>query len=193
MTVYFVNIMALMFFIPAVNRFANQYMYIKLIVEVHGLVFAAILLGIRLQKVLKLSDGEENDIKKFIEKFNPLGITSIIFLIGSLVFWMIPRSVDLMVINDLVNYIMLANIYMAGIFFGISLLLMPFSLKTAVAIYGLSMMLTLGTIDLSVNGLLCAVYDIEMQRQTGEYFLKLFPFLFILFLYRVYKNLGRLT
>jgi hypothetical protein len=163
--------------VPRILTITNEIMYLKLFVQIIGLTILAIYSGI--QFPAKFISDENGD----------KGATAIIFFAGTITFWMIPRSVDLTAQNLFMNYVMLGNLFFAGYFLGASLKLMPFVLKTAGIIYGLSMVLTMGMIYYVSKGLLCAVYTIEMQNTSGLYLLRFFPVLFISFLIFAAGNL----
>lgn len=125
------------------------------------------------------------------EVLNRYGAAGLIFFLGTLSFWMIPRSVDLAALNHGADMLMQGNLFVGGLFLGASLPRMPFVLKSAAGIYGLAMLFSLAQAYQSYETLLCAAYDLEMQREAGERLMVVFPFLFVLFLALSAKNLVR--
>lgn len=113
------------------------------------------------------------------------GIAVLIFIMSSLIFWMLPHSIDLAVINKSVNKLMNLNIFAAGF------LLMPVIRNTIfevkILFLGmLSVMVLVTGITLKVfNILLCSSFNILQQKETGFYLiiigLSLFVFTFINF------------
>ena len=118
-------------------------------------------------------------VKWNVESYNPYGLSGLILLIGTLLFWMIPHSIDMAVLLDRVDFIMHLNLVIAGFAFGQSHILMPFPLKAALAIYSLSMLITMGITYSNYESLLCATYSLEQQKELGFYILLLSPVGFV--------------
>ncbi|MDH4199051.1 MAG: hypothetical protein OEV66_01605 [Spirochaetia bacterium] len=156
----------------------NEIMYVKLIFQILGTAFCGVISGLKTARVS--------------ERFH-LHSGSIVFFIGTIAFWTIPRSVDLSVLHYYAHIIMLCNLFFAGFFLGTNLKHMSFVLKMALGIYGLSMFLTTGLVYYSYESLLCAVYTIEMQNLTGKIMLQIFPFAGIFFIYRLFENFRKMS
>lgn len=101
--------------------------------------------------------------------WNPLGLTSLVFCLGSLSFWMIPRSVDSAVLSPWVDQLLHANLLAAGFGLAWSVPVMPFVLRAAVGIYGASMIFSLGALYTHYSALLCGTFTLAQQRQTGRW------------------------
>lgn len=105
--------------------------------------------------------------RKNIRPDQTITICILIVTIFSIIFWMIPRSIDLAVINEKFNRIMHFNMLIAGFF------LYPVLSKTVpeIKIVFLGMMASMlmaGGITLKTyNLLLCSSFTIEQQKQTG--------------------------
>jgi len=100
--------------------------------------------------------------------WNPLGLTGLVFFLGSLSFWMIPRSVDSAALSIWIDQLLHANLLAAGFGFAWSVPAMPFVLRAAVGIYGASMIFSLGALYTHYSALLCGTFTLTQQRQTGQ-------------------------
>lgn len=113
--------------------------------------------------------------------------TALALLIGvmaSFIFWMIPYSVDLAVINPSFNRLMHFNMFLAGA-------LTPISMRNSILeikIIFLGMMATMLTASgislLNFNILLCSSFNLSQQHETGK---GLLVFGILLFLFTVVK------
>lgn len=113
--------------------------------------------------------------KSWVVTVNPLGLTGLAFFVGSLGFWMIPRSVDRIGTSELADQLMHANLLAAGLALSASRSLMPFVVRSAGAIYATSMIFALGMVYAHYSALLCGTFDLAQQRETGHWLLLAFP------------------
>lgn len=99
------------------------------------------------------------------------GIGILIFIMASLVFWMLPHSVDLAVIRPSFNRIMHVNMLIAGF------LLLPvlrstiFEAKIIFCGMVSAMLIATGITLTSFDILLCSAFNIEQQKDTGFWLL----------------------
>lgn len=100
--------------------------------------------------------------------WNPMGLTGLVFFVGTLAFWMIPRSVDSAVLSGAVDQVLHLSLLCAGFALGWSVPAMPFVLRAAGGIYGASMTFALGALYTHYSGLLCGTFTLLQQRQTGH-------------------------
>lgn len=100
-----------------------------------------------------------------------LKITGIIFLMGSLLFWMLPRSVDLAVMDSRFNLLMLLNMFLAGIITFFSIRKSELEIQTIFFVMMTSMLMGVGFILINFKILVCSAFDISQQQQTGYYLL----------------------
>ncbi|MEO8601307.1 MAG: hypothetical protein ABI629_01890 [bacterium] len=100
--------------------------------------------------------------------WNPLGLSGLVFCLGSLSFWMIPRSVDCAVLSPWADQLLHANLLAAGVALASSVPVMPFVLRAAVSIYGASMIFSLGALYTHYSALLCGTFTLAQQKQTGR-------------------------
>lgn len=104
-----------------------------------------------------------------ISKSDAVKISGIIFVMGSLVFWMLPLSIDLAVIHPWFNRLMHLNLFIAGILLFLSL--HRASLPIKMVFYGMltAMLIGTGIILSNFSILLCSAFDIPQQQETGNY------------------------
>ncbi|MCO5259783.1 MAG: hypothetical protein M9916_06535 [Crocinitomicaceae bacterium] len=107
-------------------------------------------------------------------------ITTFIFVMSSLTFWMIPRSVDYTVIYAKFNRLMHLNMLLVGV----SLVAIFRAILSEVRIYFMGMisaMLMVSGVTLKVFKIqLCSSFTIEMQHETGTYMMLFSAGMFLL-------------
>lgn len=118
-------------------------------------------------------------------------IAVLIFIMSSLIFWMLPHSIDYAVINTSFNRIMHINMLVTGFLLILVFRKIFFELKILFLGMITAMLLASG-ITLSVfNMLLCSSFTIEQQKQTGILLMiiaaTMFVFTAIIF-FRTLKN-----
>jgi hypothetical protein len=123
--------------------------------------------------------------------WNPSGLTGLAFFLGALAFWTLPRSVDAIGASEVVDQLMHANLLVAGAGLALSVPSMPFVVRGALGIYGVSMTFALGVLYTSYRALLCGTFDLVQQRTTGQWLLVASPFLVALVLGRGARALDR--
>ncbi|HMR05928.1 MAG TPA: hypothetical protein PKA88_09120 [Polyangiaceae bacterium] len=123
--------------------------------------------------------------------WNPLGLTGLVFFLGSLAFWMIPRSVDAAALSPWIDQLLHANLLAAGFAFAWSVPVMPFVLRAAIGIYGASMIFALGMLYTHYSALLCGIFTLGEQKQTGQWLLLLSAPIVIALLVSGYRALAR--
>jgi hypothetical protein len=123
--------------------------------------------------------------------WNPRGVTGLAFFLGALAFWTLPRSVDAIGASEVVDQLMHASLLVAGAGLAMSVSSMPFVVRGALAVYGVSMAFALGMLYTSYRALLCGTFDLVQQRSTGRWLLVASPFLVVLLLGRGARALER--
>lgn len=119
------------------------------------------------------------------------GIASLIFIMASLTFWMLPRSIDLSVMNQSFNRVMHVNMLIAGVLTMVALKGIVLEIK--ILFLGmLSVMLvvtgfTLRTFDI----LVCSSFNIEQQKETGLYWVIIGSLMFILTFFIFFKEVSQ--
>lgn len=99
-----------------------------------------------------------------------------------LLFWMIPRSLDLTQIEPHVNALFIISVFAVGILLSAYLPILPGVAKVAYALYLSSMMVAFGLIYAFQTTLLCSAFTLEDQHAFGRMLvaLGLAAYLFIL-------------
>lgn len=99
------------------------------------------------------------------------GIASLIFVMSSLIFWMLPRSVDYAVINSDFNRVMHVNMIICGYLLVAVLRNIIFEIKILFMGMVTAMLMATGITLRVFDILLCSSFDIYQQKQTGLYLL----------------------
>ncbi len=107
------------------------------------------------------------------------GIAILIFVMASVLFWMLPRSVDMAVINPGINRIMHLNMLVAGFFTLIALRGIRFEIKIVFLGMMAAMLLVAGFSLRTFDLLLCSSFNIQQQKETGLYLVILGAALFV--------------
>ena len=108
-----------------------------------------------------------------------LGLCCIFFAMGSLVFWMLPRSLDTAVTVAWVDQVMHANMLVAGWSLAIGLPRLPFHTKMAFGVYSLAMALTAGVVYAAAVVPVCSTYSVQQQNEAGVLLLWIGTALFV--------------
>jgi cytochrome c oxidase assembly factor CtaG len=140
------------------------------------------LLQMPLLAVLGYAAGSIWQMPRF--RFASLGLTAIIFAMGSMVFWMLPRSLDTAVTVPWVDQAMHLNMLAAGWSLVIGLPRLPFHTKISFGIYSLAMALTAGLVYVAVVVPVCSAYSVQHQNEAGALLLWVGGTLFIFLLGR---------
>jgi len=108
------------------------------------------------------------------------GIAALIVVIASLIFWMLPHSIDYAVVNPWFNRIMHFNMFICGILIIASLRKMMLEVKIFFLGMCTAMMIASGISLRVFDILLCSSFDIAQQKETGTYLIGFGAFLFVL-------------
>jgi cytochrome c oxidase assembly factor CtaG len=122
---------------------------------------------------------------------NPRGLTGLVFFVGTLAFWMIPRSVDAAALSQGMDQLLHVSLLAAGFALAWSMPAMPFVLRAALGIYGIAMLFSLGALYTHSTALLCGTFTLAEQRQTGQLLYWLCPAAIVAFLVRGVRSLSR--
>lgn len=128
---------------------------------------------------------------KLSTKDNFVSVAKIIFVMFTLIFWMLPKSVDLAALNPLIDKIMNLHVFIAG-FLTISLLKGTiFEIKILFLGMMAAMIMAVGITLRVFNLLLCSSFSIEQQRETGLYMILISALLYILTSYILISSIAR--
>ncbi|HJP38757.1 MAG: hypothetical protein QF483_03640 [Gammaproteobacteria bacterium] len=95
------------------------------------------------------------------------GLAAIFFVMGSMVFWMLPRSLDAAVTLAWVDQAMHLNMLAVGWILVIGLPHLSFHVKMAFGIYSLAMALTAGVVYVATVVPVCSAYSLQQQNEAG--------------------------
>lgn len=123
--------------------------------------------------------------------WDPHGLTGLVFALGTIGFWMIPRSVDLIGASELADQLMHLSLLAAGAALAMSAPRLSFVLRAALGIYGASMTFALGMLYSHYAALLCGAFDIGQQKTTGHYLIMACPVVVLLVLGLGARSLAR--
>lgn len=111
-------------------------------------------------------------------------LAALVFATGTLVFWMLPRSLDTAVAISWVDQLMHANMLAAGWVLATALPRLEFHTKTAFGIYALAMILAAGAVYAATAVPVCSTYTVQQQNAAGAWLLWTGSVLFLLLLLR---------
>lgn len=118
------------------------------------------------------------------------GLAVLICIMTSLVFWMLPHSIDLAVINKSFNRIMHLNMLIAGVLLIAVLRNIIFEIKILFLGMFSAMVLATGITLRAFDILLCSSFNISQQKETGFYLIIAGILLFIFTFVTFFKALG---
>ena len=121
-----------------------------------------------------------------------MGLTGLVFFLGALGFWMIPRSVDAIGTHESMNQLMHASLLVGGALFSMSVRSMSFVLCVATGIYTASMTFALGMLYSKFSALLCGTFNLAQQRALGQYLLWASPVVAVLVIVATARALLRI-
>lgn len=106
-------------------------------------------------------------------------IAALIIVMATTVFWMLPRSVDMSVLNHAINRAMHVNMVIAGFLTVIALRGAMFEVRVIFLGMMAAMLLVAGFSLRAFNMLLCSSFNIWQQKETGLYFVIIGTALFV--------------
>jgi len=111
----------------------------------------------------------------------------LLFFIFSLMFWMIPRSIDITEIKEIYDYLYHGDMILSGFILAKSLPQVSFIIQFFFGLYISSMIVALGLVFKSEQTPICSAYNLYQQHQVGKvliYIGLLFYILTIVFLFK---------
>lgn len=117
-------------------------------------------------------------------RFASLELAAVFFALGSLMFWMLPRSLDTAVTVAWVDQVMHITMIVTGWSLAIGLPRLPFHTKMAFGIYALAMVLTTGVVYATAVVPVCSRYTVQQQNEAGTLLLWIGGALFLVLLGR---------
>ncbi|HEY5568499.1 MAG TPA: hypothetical protein VIM81_14830 [Gammaproteobacteria bacterium] len=122
---------------------------------------------------------------------NPSGLAGLAFALGSMAFWMIPRSLDVAVVHDSVDQLLHASMFGSGLALAWSLPVAPFALRVALGIHAVAMVAALGVTYSEFPRLICATYNLQQQRAVGGDLLWIAGLLWVMLWFAALRELAR--
>lgn len=119
------------------------------------------------------------------------GISLLIFVMASLIFWMLPHSIDAAVIDNRFNLLMLINMFVAGLLTFPVLRNIIFEIRILFLGMVAVMIIATGIALISFNLLLCSAFNIEQQKETGAVLIKAGIAFFFFTLYVFFRGIGK--
>lgn len=107
------------------------------------------------------------------------GISALIFIMASLIFWMLPHSVDFAVIYESFNRLMHLNMLVCGALLVASFRGLLFEIKVLFLGMISAKLIAVGIVFRVFSILLCSSFDIQQQKETGAYLIVLGAILFL--------------
>ncbi len=101
----------------------------------------------------------------------------LILAIGGMIFWMIPRSVDLAASDRFADQLQHLSMFLAGIIFARTLSRLSVVAAMTLGIHGVAMLAAQGMVYTLYPGLICTAYTLQQQRTTGQILLYAAPVL----------------
>ncbi len=123
----------------------------------------------------------------------PWGIAILILALFSLMFWMLPRSIDLTVVYPWFNRVMHLHIVGVGFFISLVFRNIMFEVQMAFLLMLSAMLIATGAVLKTFAILLCSSFTIEQQHETGLYLLSFGILLFVVTLFLFFKGLGKVS
>ena len=162
--------------IEPLDRLFDERMALHMLLQVPLLLLAGVLAGRSLSHT-------------FGARLDPHGLSSLFFFLGTLAFWMLPLSFDAAVVNSWHDLLMHINLFVAGALLPGAIGRMSFAVRAAAGIYLTAMLATAAMVYLNSQSLICNVYTIEMQKETGRCLLWALPLFFLLHMITLLRTL----
>ncbi len=121
------------------------------------------------------------------------GLSILVFIMFSFIFWMLPHSIDAAVIDIRFNRFMLLNMFAAGLLLYPVLKYIRFEVRILFLGMFAAMIIATGIALISFNILLCSAFNIEQQKETGAGMIKAGVLFFFLALFVFFKGIGKLS
>ncbi|MBS1491052.1 MAG: hypothetical protein JSS93_11030 [Bacteroidetes bacterium] len=146
---------------------------------------------LQLPAMLVLGMGVGIIFKKINIRDTSWGIAVLIIVMATLIFWMLPRSIDLTIVYPWFNRVMHVTMLLAGFFTIVVWRNMIFEIKIAFPGMVAAMVLATGMALRTFTILLCSSFTLEQQKETGLYLIVIGFVLFVFMLAILFRELGR--
>ncbi|MCO5068072.1 MAG: hypothetical protein M9910_05200 [Kiritimatiellae bacterium] len=122
---------------------------------------------------------------------DPRGLGALAFAILTVIFWMIPRSIDTIGYSTRADQLLHASLFIAGFALADGFPRLPFVAKAALCIMGTSHVFALGVFYTKYTALLCGSFSLLQQQELGHWLLRLTPFVLVWALVGAFRALAR--
>lgn len=119
------------------------------------------------------------------------GISILIGIMFSVIFWMLPHSIDVTIVYPRINTLMHLNMIVSGFFLVLVFRHMIFEVKLAFVLMLSSMLLATGASLKVFSIVLCSSFTLEQQHETGVLFMILGLVLFLTSLVFLFSQLAK--
>lgn len=93
----------------------------------------------------------------------------ILFFMGSVIYWMLPVSIDQAALNPSMDLVLSVNLWLAGALMGSQFRRITPELKSAFLLLLPTMIIITGVVLQQINLLLCGAYSLYQQKILGSY------------------------
>ncbi len=122
---------------------------------------------------------------------DPRGLGSLALAALTVIFWMIPRSIDAIGISPLADTLLHISLLIVGFALADGFPRLPFVAKAALCIMGTSHVFALGIFYSKYTALLCGSFSLIQQQELGRWLLRLTPFVLVWALIGAFRALSR--
>lgn len=107
-------------------------------------------------------------------------LAALALAVGALLFWMIPRSLDLAARSRPADAALLVSVFAAGFALARSLPHLSFVIPVTLGLQATAMLMALGIVYLHFPGLICTAYTLAQQRVAGAWLVRAAPVAWVL-------------
>jgi hypothetical protein len=107
-------------------------------------------------------------------------LAALAFAVGAMLFWMIPRSLDLAARSRPADAALLLSVFVAGLALARSLPHLSFVIPVTLGLHATAMFMALGIVYLHFPGLICTAYTLAQQRVAGAGLVRAAPVAWVL-------------
>lgn len=101
----------------------------------------------------------------------------LVLVVGVMMFWMVPRSLDLAASNMVADQLLHVSWFLVGAALAYTLPRITVTVTMALGIHAVAMLAAVGLVYTLYPGLICTAYNIQQQRETGQAMLYAAPVL----------------
>jgi hypothetical protein len=112
--------------------------------------------------------------------WRPGDLAALAFAVGAMLFWMVPRSLDLAARSHVVDKALHLSVFTVGLALARSLPHLSFAIPMTLGVQATAMLMALGIVYLHYPGLICTAYTLEQQKVAGAGLVGVTPVAWIL-------------